>query len=71
MFSKGDLVKWDAGVVGIVMGERRCGHQYDRRWEYEILQSDGSLKWWDEYDLYRLDGIDSITSSQLGDNAQR
>lgn len=62
MFCKGDLVKWDSGIVGIVMGERRHGHQYDRRWEYEILQPDGSLKWWDEYDLYRLAGMESITS---------
>ena len=42
----------------IIMGpSRRCGHQYDRHEEYEVYitqAGSGKLKWYDEYDLYRI-----------------
>ena len=53
-FDAGTLLFGNEGVIGVVMGCQRCGHQYDRHWEVEIMSPAGTVKWWDEYELWRI-----------------
>ena len=63
MLTKGTLITCEGGVVGIVLEMNRCGYQYDRRWEYRIMQVNGKCKWWDEYELFSLKNISIIEDS--------
>ena len=60
ILERGVLITYEYGVIGIIMGIQRCGHQYNRRWEYKIMQIDGQIKWWDEYELRSLKGFKII-----------
>ena len=66
MLAKGNLLADNDGVVGLICGLRRCGHQYDRHWEYELLDTTtGILRWVDEYDLYRRAGFKVMNDRAL------